>query len=477
MDQKNCLGFYIRPHWATVVVLVNSERGPQFVDSFQVKPLCEQDQPPQTMGQALIAACLEKQIVLSDPFITLDCGKYNQHNVHSQFTDLRKISQTIRFDAEEAIATDASEAAITFNVVGQDETGSTISVYSSGRKTLADLLVDLQQNSLDPVAIEPDVAALARFIRTTRLGSEAPVLYVVIAGDSGYLFTVSGKTGFQSRTFIINKNANVTDLLAREILLTQAAIIGGDDLQRIELFDGPNQVNSEKLAARAGLEVRRFELLGTLQTSCADPVEPVDFAIAYGSALAALDKMAVDFRRDFAPYQGRKMMMEKALKIMSISLTVMMLAAGLFLQMRTYVSNCYDKQLLDGYEQQYKKVVPGSKFINQEAINKLKREMFTIKQVKEGQLNASGQASVSVLLTNLLQTINEAGNVTLTIDSITVQAKSIVITGETPSRENTLQLIAAIDKHPALRLSQPNYDLKAGKDSFSFTILPKIARR
>ena len=474
MEIKNSLGFYIKPDAATVVSLVKREQGFDFVDCVKVIPEFEPDKPPQTMGQALIVACMQKQLVLSDPHIALNCGSYNQHNVHSQFADIRKISQTIRFDAEEAIATDASDLAISFNVINSDQTGSDVTVFSASRKVLSDILIDMQNNNFDPAVMEPDIAALARFINHTKIGVDnTPVLYAIIARNHGYLFTLSGKSGFQSRTFVIRNNSQVGELLGREIPLTIASLYGGDEISRIELFDGQQQVDTVKLTERTRLEVRQFELLNSTQTAWAQDCDPVDFAIAYGSALAVVEKSHVDFRQDFSPYQGRRMMFEKTLKVLSVSVTVMLLSLGLFFQMRLYVNNNYVQKLRDNFEAQYSSVMLGKKFTSEEPLNRLKRELTQIRQVKEGQLSASGQASVPVMLANLIQTLNDAGNVSINIETISIGGKNIVLTGDTASRQNTLDLFSAIDKNIALKVSQYAYDLKAGRDNFRVTIIPK----
>ena len=49
---------------------------------------------------------------------------FMQHNVHSKFNDPKQIAATVRFDAEEALATDISDLAIAFKITSSNQAGS-----------------------------------------------------------------------------------------------------------------------------------------------------------------------------------------------------------------------------------------------------------------------------------------------------------------------------------------------------------------
>ena len=209
--------------------------------------------------------------------------------------------------------------------------------------------------------------------------------------------------------------------------------------------------------------------------------DPVAFAIACGAALGHLTKTRTDFRQDFMPYQGKKLLLEKTIKVLSISVTLMLLAVGLYFQLRLYKANSYLNTLHKNLQTEYAAVMgklPPSDKTVQSILNTIKSEQIRVEKVKSGQLSVSGEAAISAMLTYVIEALNSAPpQVQPNIDYITVAAKSIIMAGDTANRDATLALINAIDAHQHLKVSQSSFDFKSNRDQFRFTILLREAGR
>lgn len=436
-------------------------------------------QEPQSLAQRISAACMERQLVFDEVAVAIDCGMFTQHTVHSDFTAAKQIAQTIRFDSEEALATDASKLAIAFGIIGADDSGSNVCVYAADRTAMMDILADLQNNKFDPVAMEPDVSCLTRFIQYAFMPpADVHPLYALFGRRFGYFLT-AGKTSanWQARTFVIGANQNRDDLAAREIPMTLAGLTASAEIDSLRLFDATDSMNVQKAGEASGLAAEHIDLVKVMEPVAAGMTEhpdPVDFTIACGAALGSLTKTRIDFRQDFMPYQGKRAMLEKTLKMLSISVTVMLLAVGLYFQLRLYRANSYLSGLHQNMKTEYMAVFNKPPPSENEVLSNLNREAIRVEKIKRGQIGASGEASVSALLTYVFQSLNGAPpNVQVNIDYITVGAKSILIAGDTASREATIVLFNSFDAHQHLKTSQPSYDFKGGRDQFKVTILPK----
>jgi hypothetical protein len=436
-------------------------------------------QEPQSLAQRISAECMERQLVFDEVAVAIDCGMFTQHTVHSDFTAAKQIAQTIRFDAEEALATDASKLAIAFSVIGADDSGSNVCVYAADRTAMMDILADLQNNKFDPVAMEPDVSCLTRFIQYAFMPpADVHPLYALFSRRFGY-FLAAGQTpaNWQARTFVIGANQNRDDLAAREIPMTLAGLTAAAEIDSLRLFDATDSMNVQKAGEASGLAAEHIDLVKVMEPVAAGMTEhpdPVDFTIACGAALGSLTKTRIDFRQDFMPYQGKRAMLEKTLKMLSISVTLMLLAVGLYFQLRLYRANSYLSGLHQNMKTEYMAVFNKQPPSEKEVLSNLNREAIRVEKIKRGQIGASGEASVSALLTYVFQSLNGVPpNVQVNIDYITVGAKSILIAGDTPSREATIALFNSFDAHQHLKTSQPSYDFKGGRDQFKVTILPK----
>jgi hypothetical protein len=174
------------------------------------------------------------------------------------------------------------------------------------------------------------------------------------------------------------------------------------------------------------------------------------------------------------PYQGGKERLQKAMRVLSIVVSILIFSVGLFFQIRLFEQNRYNRLLYKKLKKDYCAVMltrecPASGTAVKELSGLLRR----IRDVKSGQLSITGQASASAKLTLVLEAFNKcASRVNLNIDSISVGAKSISISGDTSSRGNTLKLFEEI-KQTNLDILQQRLDTKGGRDSFNISVRPK----
>ena len=480
MEQHKCLGIYWTRSGATAVLATFEGGTLQLWSCFTVAATASAEgQEPQSLAQRISAACIERQIVFDEVAVAIDCGMFTQHNVHSDFTTPKQIAQTIRFDAEEALATDASKLAIAFSITASDESGSGVCVYSADRTAMMDSLADLQNNKLDPIAMEPDVSCLVRFLQYAFApAADTHPLYAMLGGKFGY-FVAAGQAqnNWPVRTFLIGPNQNRTAIMTREIPMTLATLNTAEPIDILRVFDSANSIDAKKAGEETGFTAEHLNLSQVMEPVTAGMTEspdPVDFAIACGAALGHLTKTRVDFRQDFMPYQGKKLLLEKTLKTLSISVTLMLLAVGLYFQLRLYKASHYQNQQRQNMQNEYVAVFGKAPSSGKDVLSNLKREAIRVEKVKRGQLSASGEASVSALLTYVFEALNDAPpQVQMNIDYVTVGAKSIIISGDTASRDNTIALFNAIDAHQHLKTSQQNYEFKVNRDQFRVTILPE----
>jgi hypothetical protein len=488
LEQHKCLGIYWTRSGATAVLATFEGGTLQLWSCFTVAATAPAEgQEPQSLAQRISAACMERQLVFDEVAVAIDCGMFTQHNVHSDFTTPRQIAQTIRFDAEEALATDASKLAIAFSIAASDESGSGVCVYSADRTAMMGDLADLQNNKLDPIAMEPDVSCLVRFLQYAFTpAADTHPLYALLGRKFGY-FVAADQTqkNWPVRTFLIGPNQNRAALMTREIPMTLATLNTAEPTDRLRIFDSDNSIDTQKAGEETGFAVENIDLTQVMEPVTAGMTEspdPVDFAIACGAALGHLTKTRVDFRQDFMPYQGKKLMLEKTLRMLSISVTLMLLAVGLYFQLRLYKANHYLSQQRQNMKNEYVAVFGKAPPAGINMLNKFKSEAVRVEKAKRGQLSASGEASVSALLTYVLEALNAVPpQVQMNIDYLTVGSKSIIISGDTALRDNThdntIALFNAIDAHPHLKTSQPNYEFKANRDQFRVTVLPKEASK
>ena len=481
MKSQNHVGIYISKDTATVVCLGSQGRDGNILDCFSVSVEQQQAAGAQVLASVIAQRFAEKMPMYREAEIAvaLDCSMFMQHKVHSEFNDLKQIAATIRFDTEEALATDVTDIGIAFKVISSTQAGSQLAVFTAQRKILSEVLLALQSNNIDPVTMEPDVHCLLRFIgrNISRFQpSEPATLFGMLSRRSGYFITSSESPVM--RTFILSPTKNRNDLLAREVLVT-TALVGLDvPIAHFKVFDSTGSVNYQQLGGKLGIEtseVNLAELATAGPETLGNCADMVDFAIAYGAALAHLDKThSINFRNDFSPYQGKKVRLQKAIKFLSVSVAVLILALGVYFQMSLLKWNKYRSDLRKNFAKDYLPVMLNEKNLPskfQEAVRKLRSESKRIESVKQGLLSATGEESSAAKLTLLLKAFNECASQTnLNIDKISITAKNISITGDTSHLKNTLKLFDVIKKNQ-MDVSRQRLSSDGGRYKFDITVV------
>jgi hypothetical protein len=511
VESENYLGIYLSKGTATVVCLgsqggTSSPRLPALltrlasrdakaggrqeggvVGCFSVSvDKHEQASQPAFGGLASLIArgCAERNLEFSEVAVALDCAMFMQHSVHSEFSDQKRIAATVRFDTEEALATDITDVAIAFRTTSTGDKGSNLTVFTAQRKILSAVLGALQSNNIDPVVIEPDVSCLSRFVSQKVPMSEGlHPLFALLSGRRGYLIVPplpverGAQRASRMRTFLVGAQQR-GELVAREVLVTTALVGGGLPINCLKVFDSTGSVNCQQLGERVGIETSDVDLTGSVVTDpqtlagCADPV---DFAIAYGVALAHLEKApSANFRSDFMPYQGRMLRLQKTLKFAAISVAVLLIALGLYFQAQLMRTNRDRARLRAQLAKDYAAVMLGEKLQGKTSpAKKLANELRHIRDVKSGLSSVTGEEPISSKLTLVFGALNNcAAETNLDIESISIAAKSISVIGSTSSRTNTLKLFEAFTKG-GLEILQQVLSAKGPRDNFSITVQPK----
>jgi hypothetical protein len=480
---QNYLGIYLSKDRATVLCIGSQVQDVELLGCFSVSLEEPEQANPQALAELIARGCEERQLRFSEAVVALDCAMFMQHKLHSDFSDQKQIAATIRFDTEEALATDISESAIAFEITASDQTGSNLNVFTAWRRVLSDVLAGLQANNIDPISIEPDVNCLSRFVRRNISGAVSQqgekTFYVMLSGRNGYfiLFSAARKQ-LAARTFLLGSRQDRTNLLAREVPLTIGLVGSDEPIGHLRVFDSADLVDCRQLGEKLGLRTDGLDLVeaaGADADSLSDCDDLVDFAICYGAALGCLEKQpSLNFRNDFLPYQGRKLRLEKTIKQLSVSAAIVIFTIGVYFQSQLLQKNRYINRLNEKLAKQYSVIMLGKKVPAKSSVsNKLAGELRRIRAVKSGQLSITGEESTSSKLTLVLEAFNKCATRTdLNIETISITSRNISIAGDTSSRSNTLKLFEAL-KSVNLDVQQQRLDSKAGRDTFSITVVPK----
>jgi hypothetical protein len=490
VESQNYLGIFIGRKTATVVCLGQPKKGGSNVKCFSVFIEGQEQQDMQTLAGLIAEGCAERNLKFSEIAVALDCSMFMQHNVHSEFKDSKQIAATIRFDTEEALATDITNVAVAFEIASSDETGSQLTVFTAERQILTEILDALQQYNLDPVNIEPDVHCLSRFIsRRVNLekSEQAGTLYGMLSHRNGYLIVPpiaaddESRTASIVRTFLVGAKQDRTKLLQREVLVTTALVEGAGSLSSLNVFDSTSAVNYKQLGDTVGVETNVIDLRSIVETKLepdADyDADPIDFAIAYGAVLALSEKdRSVNFRDDFSPFQGKKLRFQKTLKIATISITILLVAVGLYFQTQLFSVNKNRDKLRRNFAKDYTETtldkLPND-FKIKDAVRDISALLRRIEAEKKGLI--TDEKSIAANLTLVLSAFNKcAAQTNLNIDTITVTTKDIMITGDTSNRQSRQRLFETI-RNSGLEIIREGYGLKDNRESFRITIEPKKA--
>ncbi|HCO97069.1 MAG TPA: hypothetical protein DIU00_24535 [Phycisphaerales bacterium] len=487
MESQNYLGIYISKNTATVVCLGPQQKDGDVPVCFSVSVEGQQQQDIQALAGLISQGCAERELKFSEVTVALDCAMFMQHSVHSDFKDPKQIAATIRFDTEEALATDITNVGLAFEIVSCDETGSQLTVFTAERKILSEVLEALQQYNLDPVNIEPDVNCLSRFISRKANPAEPEqtvTLYGMLSGRSGYLIVPPAATDEESqktsivRTFLVGPTQDRAKLLQREVLVTTALIEGAGPIGCLKVFDSAGIVDSMQMGEKLGIDIEDIDLRSIAETKLqpeTDCADPIDCSIAYGAALALSEKgRSVDFREDFSPFQGKKLRLQKTLKAAAISITILLIAVGLYFHTQLFSVSRGNNNLRSRFAKDYAEVtlekLPAS-FKIKDAVRELGTLKRKIENEKKGLI--TDEKSISSNLTLALAAFNKcAAQTNLNIKEITVSTDDILVTGDTSSRQNRQRFFGTIRSN-GLDIKRESYGLKDGRENFKITVAPK----
>jgi hypothetical protein len=341
--------------------------------------------------------------------------------------------------------------------------------------------------------MEPDVVCLRRALEQTVKLSECPEsVFVVLSGSHCYMLRPNPGHAPTVRTFLIEPGRDVTGTLIREVLLATAANHQKSALKFVVLVGDARAVDTALLNQRTGLEVRTETPERTVhgtpgsddETSAEllisyevldEEITPAELLIAYGAAMAARTRARkVDFRRDFMPYQGKRKVMEGSLRLIGISLTVLLLAAACFFQLKAFSMKGYTSRLKDKTLSQYKAVMYGK--MPPRGANpstKLKSVYAQVQAEKDG-LGPGDNKSVPAKLTFFLEAVNQCPKqMDINIQQIKITERSMKVKGDTNNRSATNALLNEIKKHAHLALGPYRYDQVGNRDSFDIAVEPK----
>ena len=487
MESQNYLGIYISRKTATVVCLGPQKKDGDVLKCFSVSVEGQQQEDMNALAGLIAQGCAERELKFSEITVALDCAMFMQHGVHSEFKDPKQIAATVRFDTEEALATDITNISVAFEIASSDEHGSQLTVFTAERKVLTEVLDALQQYNLDPINIEPDVNCLARLICrdvTSAESEQAGTLYGLLSARNGYLIVPPADTDEKSlkasivRTFLVGATQDRAKLLQREVLVTTALAEGVGPIKCIKVFDSTGAIESQQLGEKLGMETGVIDFHSIAETKLraeAECADPIDFSIAYGAAMAFSEKSrSVDFREDFSPFQGKKLRLQKTLKAAAISVTILLVAVGLYFHTQLFSVNGSKNNIRSRFAKDYAEVTLDKLPDNvkaKDAVRELGNLLRRIEDEKKGLI--TNEKSISSNLTLLLAAFNKcAAQTDLSIDTVNITTKAIMVTGDTSNRQNRQRFFETI-RNSGLEIKQESYNLKDNRESFRITIAPK----
>ena len=487
MESHNYLGIYISRDTATAVCLGPQGKGGNLLGCFSVSIEDQEQADIQTLAGLLAEGCAERKLKFSEVAVAIDCAMFMQHNVHSEFSDPKRISATVKFDTEEALATDIANVALAFEIASSDEAGSNLTVFTATREVLSEVLDALQQYDLDPVTMEPDVGCLSRFI-SRKVDSAEPregqTLFGMLSRRRGYLVAPStttaegARTAPAVRTFLVGSTQDRGKLLTREVLVTSALVKGAKPVDCLRVFDSAGEVDCRRVGEKLGIEAGEIDLY---QDAGAEPqavehcASPVDFAIANGAALSHWEKgRIVNFRDDFNPFEGKKIRMQRALRFAAASVAILLIAVGIGFHGRLFKANTARADLRNKFAKNYSDVTLG-KLQDNVTMKTAARKLSDLKRrIERGKKGLDlDEKSVSSKLTLVLGAFDKCAEQTdLNIKSISISANSVTITGDTSSRKNTLLFFETLNSG-GLVVDRSTYGIKGGRDTFTTMVKPK----
>ena len=486
MQSNSFLGIYLAKGHATVVCIEGQGKDRRLAGCFGVSAEQADQQTPQVLAQRIAAGCAERQLKFTETAVALDCSMFMQHNVHSEFSDIKKIGQTVRFDTEEALGTDASVVAIAFKIDSTDDAGSNLSVFTASKHLLSELLGALSANNLDPISVEPDVNCLARFVcQNVVLPPESRPMFAFLSRRSGYFLTpltpawqgVSPTPAVAMRTFLLS-GQNRTELLTRQVSMTTALLHLAGPVNRLEVNDTADSVDCDETARKLTVQTEKIDIIassGLSAENLPDGCDAVEFAIAYGAGVVQSDlPQNANWRGDFMPYQARVRRLQNSLKFLSVAAVILIVAVGFYGLMQAMQVNKYRSRLREKFSTEYSAVMFGQKMPDKskEAVRRLGAAVRRIKEAQKG-FSPTGEEAAAGKLAMVFQAFNKCASATgLNIVSVNITDKSITIEGETLSPDNTLKVFEAL-KQAGLNVLQQRISSDGGRSTFGVTVEPK----
>lgn len=477
MEHIDCLGLYIYQERAVGVLLSPHGGTYKLAGEFVLPTPADTDEPPLPLAERISRALAEKNLRFEQLCVALDAAEYTHQVVHSEFSEVRQIAQTIRFDTEEAIATDISEMAIAFTVTELGERGSDVSVFTTSRSRISVTLNDLQSRKLDPAIMEPDIACLGRYLEEMfGIDDETQTLYVVLGEHACYMLNASGtKTSPRVRSFLIRPDQDINAVLRKQIPMTLAAMNTPGGVTKIVLAGETDKVNRTALKEQILMEIDTLDLdksKSLEREAGAQGIRSFERAIACGAALAEITlRRRTDFRRDFAPFLGKRKIMQKLGVVISASITIALIAVAAFYQFKAFKEKSYVRRLEEKMRTQYKQIMMGQVYRTTygRMDQRLGNEVRKLENIHKGLLG--DDSSVTAQLTYVLETINRLPTaLDLEVEEISLSPQRMSLRGTTASRNQTLDFFKEIDKHPNLKRSNEFLKEAGSRDSFSVNI-------
>jgi hypothetical protein len=475
VEQTNVLGIHLSRDRLCAVVLKGRTSDAEVLASFSVDTEVGHEHPQEAVSPAAALAqkLADERITCDEITVSLDCAFYTQHELRSEFSDVRQIANTIAFDAEEALGRDATQMAITFNVTASGENGSNVTVFTSERKLLEDILANLQREDLDPISVEPDIVCLARYLdETVTLPDESNPVFVVIGDDACYIINLRQGHDPLVRSFILSKSQDMTRILRREIPLTIASMNLSGKVNSVFITGRCDTVDIETLSEKIGIETSRLKPARELERITARAEENASlsaFTAACGAAMGQMKRVKPkDFRRSFAPYQGKRLLLQKSLRTISVFVTISLVVLGAFFQLKVFRVNNYISRFETKLAKDYMAVTYGKKPDLRKAVAaQLETELKKLEKIKQGQ-GFGDESSVSAKLTYVLEGITDAPkNVDVNVSGINI-TRTVSIAGDTNSRASTLALLQSFKDKGKLEKTRERWGSDQNRDKFEF---------
>ncbi len=467
----NNLGIYLSNTKALAAVVSTGEHI-EVVECFTVAMQAQAEQDCPSLAAQISAELASRQVEFESVSIAIDCTLYTQHDVHSRFNDYRQVEKTIRFDVEEVIGDDANKMAIAFSIVKTTDNGSIVTVFSSPRRQLSEILKDFQSHGLDPEVIEPDVVAFARTVcNQMKDDSEHSPLFAAFNDKICYNAVINSPHSTPVlRSFLYADGADKVSLLTAQLRLTLARESISVPVDTVCVFG--DDINRQQLAQNSGLLAPEPNLMLKEGSTIFENASAADIskAIAAGSSIASAAKRVVDFRLDFAPYQGKKRIAEISLRVLALAASILLVVFASVNTLNIIRIKQDTAKVVQRTQEEYESAMKGGRMPARGAALTLRGEATKLRRISSGE-ETGDDNTISSRMRYILEAINSTPqNINLNINSITVSGGLMRIDGSTNSRANTQQMLAAIDKHPKLKRSQESLQQSGAVDSFSINI-------